>query len=422
MRIQTNNKPLGGALVVTLFIILVISFVLASYLALMLNESTAVARSQSWNACVPVMEAGVEEAMAQIHYCQNSTNLSSNNWTLGTNGCYQKTRTIGTGGSYCEIAIQPVIPPVIYSTAYVPVPVSASSYITRQVRVTTRTQQAAPGGLTAKGSILLTSSTTFDSFDSSVAPYNPATPGTNALALTDSFSTNAIDVTSGHIYGMAVTGPGGTVATSSTAAIGDANWNTNHTGIEPGWSANDANVQINDNSAPSTSGWVTSIFPGVISSTNYTYYLGTGNYYISGSFHIRNGQSVGVSGNATLYVSGNFSVRGSGYIYLAPGSALTLYVGGTNSIAGVGIVNETSYAANLTIYGLPTCSTVTYSGSAAFIGTVNAPEGAFTFSGGAGAYGSFIAASILISGSGGIHYDQALGAGRSLVAVSWNEL
>src|ERR1700758_3650251 len=105
MKINLNQKPEGVVLIAALFIIVAAGIVLASYLTLMQTETKTVARSQVWNQCVPVMEAGVEEAFAQIHFCNNTTNLSSNSWTLGTNGYYQKTRVVGTDGSYCKISI-----------------------------------------------------------------------------------------------------------------------------------------------------------------------------------------------------------------------------------------------------------------------------------------------------------------------------
>jgi hypothetical protein len=124
-----------------------------------------------------------------------------------------------------------------------------------------------------------------------------------------------------------------------------------------------------------------------------------------------------------VYVNGAMTVGGSGYVYLAPGANLSLYISGTGTFSGTGIVNGTGLAANLSLYGLPTCTTMTVSGSAAYIGTVYAPEDAFTFSGSAGASGSFTGSTVTISGGAGVHYDEGLaGAGQGYVVASWNEL
>jgi hypothetical protein len=70
----------------------------------------------------------------------------------------------------------------------------------------------------------------------------------------------------------------------------------------------------------------------------------------------------------------------------------------------------------------PWPSPTTVSGSAAFIGTVYAPEAAFTFSGASGASGSFTGNTVAISGGASVHYDEGLSnAGQGYVVMSWNE-
>ena len=70
------------------------------------------------------MEAGIEEALTQIHY-HGITNLTANGWTVGSDGRYHKTRSIGDDGTYYQVAIEPVNPPVIISQGFVPAPLSA---------------------------------------------------------------------------------------------------------------------------------------------------------------------------------------------------------------------------------------------------------------------------------------------------------
>src|SRR5438128_48419 len=64
------------------------------------------------------------------------------------------------------------------------------------------------------------------------------------------------------------------------------------------------------------------------------------------------------------------------------------------------------------------------SGSLTFIGTVCAPYDNFTFSGSAGAMGSFSANTVTISGGAAVHYDENLGGGTDpqYVVSSWNEI
>ncbi len=410
MNTKIKNRQRGSVLVMTLLVATIIGLSLISYLTLISNQRLSIARSAAWNDGVPVMEAGVEEALTQIHY-NGYTNLSANQWTLGADGFYHKTRSVGSDGSYCQVAIQPVNPPVIFSTAYVPAPLGRTGgFVTRKVRVTTKKPPSGGGGITAKGSILLSGgSAWFDSFDSSLGPYSPANKGSNGVAVSNSGAVGAISLTGGAtIYGSTITGPGGTVTMNPGTVTGST-------------SEHDANVQFNDVTAPFV--WGTGLTPasGTVNGTNYNYVLSSGNYNLPGGINIGGGHSMIVTGNAVLYVNGKFDTSGSGLIYLAQGASLQFYVDGALTLSS-GIVNATGFAKNLSIYGLINCTTVTISGSQVFIGTVYAPEANFTFSGSSGSYGAFTASTVTISGSGGVHYDQNLSPGGDYVAASWNEL
>ena len=131
-----------------------------------------------------------------------------------------------------------------------------------------------------------------------------------------------------------------------------------------------------------------------------------------------------VTGKATLYVTGKVTVTGSGYIRLLPGASLTLIVGGDKTtIAGGGVVNGSGHPADFTYIGLPTNTSVKYTGNAAFFGTINAPQADFSISGNGGAYGAAIVNTYSSSGGSGFHYDECLGGSSSfLVITSWREL
>lgn len=108
-----------------------------------------------------------------------------------------------------------------------------------------------------------------------------------------------------------------------------------------------------------------------------------------------------------------------GYVWLMPGASLKLYVGGAKCvISGSGVVNGSERASSMAIYGLPACTTVTYSGSSAYIGTVYAPSAKFTLSGGSYACGAFLAKSFVMSGGMNVHCDEALYGGGGSRKVS----
>ena len=170
---------------------------------------------------------------------------------------------------------------------------------------------------------------------------------------------DAIHVDSAHIYGSAVTGPDGTVTTSS-GSVGDAGWNSVQTGVQSGHSADDANVDFPDVLVPFTDGYSTP-GSGSYGGTNFNWVVGEGNYTMN-SINVSGGKSLVVTGKAVLYVPGDFLTSSTGFIYVAPGASLQLYVGGKFVVSGSGIVNGTDRADKLAVWGLNSCKTVSYSG------------------------------------------------------------
>src|SRR5438552_14339506 len=129
MRIRTSQTQIqGSVLLVTLLTAWVIGISLVSYLTLVANQNRSTFHSLTWNTCVPVMEAGLEEALTQLHF-NGIPNLSSNRWTLGLDGLYHKRSFIGADGSYYEVTIQPVDPSVIVSTGYAAAPANTGQSI-----------------------------------------------------------------------------------------------------------------------------------------------------------------------------------------------------------------------------------------------------------------------------------------------------
>ena len=239
---------------------------------------------------------------------------------------------------------------------------------------------------------------------------------------------DAIHVDTAHIYGSVTTGAGGT-ATISSGSVGDLAWNAGSTGFQPGHKTTDANLQFDDIAAPFVWGSGSTPVAGTVAGTNYTYVINgaANNKWNLGSVNISGGKSLVVTGGDTsLYINGNFTTSGSGFVYIAPGASLKLYVSGTFTVSGTGVMNGTGYAGNNAVYGLGTTKeNWAYSGSSAFIGTVNSPYDQFTFSGAAGAFGSFSANNVIISGGAALHYDEHLGGTASdpeYIVFAWNEI
>jgi hypothetical protein len=428
MRISLQRSRRNGSiLAVTLVSACLLGLGLASYLTLVMAQHRAVARSLAWNSAMPVAESGLEEGLTQIYH--HGTNTPADNWTLVSGTLYHKVRTVGSDGSYYDVGIQLTNPPTITSIGYSSLP-SGGGFISRTVQIRTQKGTSTAGGLTARGKITFSGGAFLDSFDSSDPNYS--TNGLyistrrkdNGSAVSNSSASGAISLSGGGVYGAVGTGPGGTITWSGSAKVGDLGWwNAGSTGIQTGHSANNANVDFPAVDVPFTGGGYTPT-TGTYNGTNYTYLLTGGNYFTSSKLTIPGGGAMAITGNVVLYVDNDFVTSGSGFVYMYPGATLKLYVSGAFTVSGGGIVNSTLTASSLSVLGLNTTTeSWTYSGSAAFIGTVYAPNSNFTFSGGAGASGAFTANTVTISGSAGVHYDEnLLGARRGYVVSQWNEL
>ncbi len=431
----------GSVLVVALVMSAVLAIILGSYLTLVASRNRITMRSQAWNEAIPVLEAGIEEAFTHMYDDQDSAGilLASNGWSavlINSNLVYQKTRHFNSASffndkSYYVVTLSnaTTTQPVIYSQGFVPAPLG-TNYISRLVQVVTTNPVIFSKAVAATGAVSLGGHATVDSFNSSNPLYSsnsmyvPSLREANGGVVTDSTNNPAISVGTGQIFGRTDTGPGGTVTTSGGGTVGDLAWGS---GIEPGYTNNDMNVTYPNQTAPAGYiGWLPPvaalILPYSYGGTNYTYRLSGGNYTQSGDFSI-SGQTMVVTGNATFVVTGNFSMSGQSFIYIAPNASLQLIVkGSTTSLSGGGVVNGSGIAANFSYIGLPSNTSVSYSGGSAFIGTINAPEADFSITGGSDFTGAAIVKTFADSGGSNVHYDESLGGNGLLIMTSYTEL
>ncbi len=464
---------------VTLLTALIIGFALASYLSLVSSQNVSTMRSLAWNSAVPVLEAGVEEALTQLKY-RGITNLTADNWVtrdtpfgLG----YYKQRQLGQ--SYYEVYIIPRMPPLtprIFSTGYVPAPLApssvigtilgvftygngqegaANSMIRRRVLVDTKKQAVFSGAMVAEGQINLMGNTiSTDSFNS-MSPAtggklpNPVTQpneihdfgdvGTNS-GLIDSLNMGNADIM-GHVS----TGPGGSIAIGDNGVAGSKPWvqSGTHAGlIEPEWSTDDMNVEFPPVAVPTTSGSV-SYGNWLVGTNAYNFVLGNGSYQVIGSRGLTG--SVLVQGRALLYVPQGSSLNfgSADRIVIAPGASLTLVVGcatatwsGQAAIINQNVSNPVTHdvaALHFQYYGLPTNTQINMTGNGSIIGVIYAPSANLKL-GGAGTdakapyydlVGGTVTGTVTMNGHMNFHYDEALtdwGPDLGYVVTAWNEL
>ena len=457
--IHTSRQFIGGN---TIFLALVmtalVGLVLACYLNLVHSQNYSTMRSQAWNSSIPIVEAGLEEALSHLN-THGSTNLLCDGWTF-TFGKYVMQRSIGS--NYYVVSITNFVSgatnlaPVIESRGFVVLPVLTASgagpvfatagvaqpvsqFMGRGVRVNTRLDFIFTKGMVAKDQIDMNgnniSSNSFDSSDpnySTGGAYDPSKVKDNGDIATNSTLTNSVNVGNANIYGKVTTGPNGTVAVGNQGAVGSKAWqNAGNKGVQPGWVDDDMNVDFPEVKLPFNGGYFAP-GSGTVNGTNYDYVLTGGNYQMS-SLSMSSSAKMYITGDAVLYVTGDFSMTGQSSIQLASGASLKLYVGGASgAIGGNGIVNSGN-SSKFIYYGLPSNTRLSFDGNATFTGVIYAPNAAFALNGGGNRgrdytydfIGASVTKSVRLNGHYSFHYDEALaktGPFRSYIINGWNEM
>lgn len=293
-----RRQDSGSVLFLTLLVTAIIGFTLASYLSLVSAQTQSIQRSQTWNAVMPLVEAGIEEAMAHLNQ-GGTTNLSSDGWGgvawWWGSGLAIKQRTLGNGRYV--VSITRSTRPIIECTAYVPAPVALVKNSTlstffadilsgsminqpgevyRSVRVQTDGGALFGKGMVAKGSLdMHGNNVTTDSYDSldpnfsTNGQYDAAKRKDNGDVATNSGEPNVLNSGNANIMGHVATGPGGTVSVGSNGSVGDIAWVTGgNQGIEAGFFSDDMNMSFPDVTVPNCTDTPGG---GTIATTNFTF-------------------------------------------------------------------------------------------------------------------------------------------------------
>lgn len=425
MKIRVPSKPQGSTLILCVFFTAIIGITLASYLNLTASQNQAVMRSLAWNSTLPVLEAGIEEALTHLYHT-DGTNLASNGWYYDDNR-YYKWRAVGDGWTY--VTISNSSPPVIYARGFIRAPLQSSKWLSRSVRVETKKDGLFSRGLVAKGQITLNGNNVLvDSFDSadpdhsSNGVYVVSRRKDNGSVATNARITNALATGNANIYGKVATGPGGSVSIGPNGAVGNLAWQASGTGgIQSGFSSDDMNVSFPDVQPPFSGG---SFSPTV--GVGYQYVIpSSGRYEVSA---LNGGLLVKSNAHAILLVTGNINFTGSDKIEIEPGGSLQLYVAGSDAkIGGNGVVNRNGNATNFFYWGLPSNTSLSINGNGTFTGVIYAPSADFTLNGsgtGEDVTGASVTSTAKLNGNFQFHYDENLdriNRNRGYIVTSWNE-
>lgn len=462
---QTQSGRQGNILLVTLLTCVILGITLASYLGLVSNQNRSVMRSLAWNTAIPVLEAGIEEALTHLKHHELGY-LAGQGWSSSDGRYYAK--EIRIDDSYCIVAIDIADPhsetPVIYSSAFVPVPLHPSSqagvvqaqlgpglnetrfagggYLKRQARVKTARDylfmkaMVADQDIDLKGNNITTDSFVSDDPNYSTnGKYDPALARDNGDVATNSNLKDVLNIGNADIKGKLSTGPmvdpdNPPYRIGPNGSVGSAEFvedSSNSGKIEDGYYTDDMNMPLFDvifeHSVDSSATSYTDD-----SGTMYEYHLhSTGVYEIH---NLKKGSILVSQPNTVLLVTGDLSISGQDVIRILPGASLKLYVAAkTATIGGQGIANEAGSVLAFAYYGLPSNEVLKISGNGEFIGTIYAPSADFTLSGGGSSVQDFIGASVTksvtMNGHFNFHYDEVLGTKgpfQGYIPISWDEI
>lgn len=172
----------------------------------------------------------------------------------------------------------------------------------------------------------------------------------------------------------------------------------------------------------------TNTFSTNTTTTDYEHILDSGDYRLD-FINLAGTEQMLVRGNARLWVVSSIKMAGGSQITIANTGTLQVWVGGEVDIKGKGLVNGTQDATRVSLYGLPTCTSISFGGNAAWTGTIYAPQADFKSSGGGGAnydvVGAVIVNTVSMNGHFEFHYDENLGRNGpsgAFVISSWVEL
>jgi hypothetical protein len=436
---------------------IVIGTVLAAYLKMVAVQNQLTGRSQTWNRSVPILEAGIEEAMAHLNKNGSPEEGVVDLNRMGLDGWFNNGSLTGPwhkfgwmNGDFYFVSIgawdgTTNYFPSINSTGWVrQLPAFAlrgsrgpflaqsewGSFTRRVVSTGTTNDPIFTRPIVAKYGIDMNGqNVTVDSYDSS----NPTMSTSNRWDITkrrangdvasNDTITNTINVGNANIWGRIATGPLGTVRIGSGGKVGDAAWQlSSSTGIQPGMSTDDMNVEFPDVWPPTGSaGWLPP-------AGGPNYLLTSGDYCIpagtvSGQIRIAEGATV------RLRIDGGLKLTGGDGLTISNGANLKLYLNCPSaSIGGNGIINGTGIPINCQIYGSPNLKTLDIGGNGETSCVVYAPNADVTMNGGGSGdndfSGAIVAKSFRFNGHYNIHYDESLGRSylwRGFKITSWNE-
>lgn len=455
-QLNPNIRRRGFTYLTTVVTLIVVGIMLGAYLKMVAVQNQMTVRSQTWNRSIPVLEAGVDEAIAHLNKngapddagVVTLSKLANDGWNNNGSltGPWHKTGWIDGDVYWVTISSwngSTAAFPNISSTGYVRnLPAFAwkrssgpflaasildSGYFSkRMVECTVTNNPTFTKAIVAKRGIDMNGNNVFtDSYDSGIAGRN--INGRWAVSIrrdrgdvaSNDTITNTINVGNANVWGRIATGPGGTIALGPNGAVGDAAWQTGgNKGIQPGFSTDDMNVEFPDVILPAgSSGWVAPPGSGAWPSGDYRVSS------VSGSL------SIAPNANVRLLVTSNWKFTGNNALTIGSNATLKVYLDCPSAdITGNGIINIYGTPKQCYIFGTSKLTSLDLGGNGETTAVVYAPYASIKLHGGGNSdqdfSGAIVGNNFTFTGHYTVHYDEALGragAWRGFTITSWNE-
>jgi len=403
MRLAASYKKgfvlLGVLLVSMAFIIIIIPII--SWTA---NEYSWSMRSFMRLKALNLADAGAESAIWEIFHngAAFTTWQGTNPKTLALNN-FKDNDNLSSGD--IEVIALNTSPGNYLITSTGHVPASPNRKVKKTVKVKVFPHSLFNNAVFGKTSVSITGNAGIDSYDSSVGLYSSLNAGDDA----DIGSDGSLSIGgSGYVSGDVFIGPDGSVT-------GDT---SSHVSGETFYSGND--VELDPVTVPDYLSSLSSM--GVLSLGSTDELLLPGGLYRYDGISLTSKSVLTIGGGSKIYVEGGFSITAQAQVITGPD--VDIYIGGNGSFTGQGIVNTSGYPDNLSIYGVGSGTSFSFSGTSDFYGTIYAPWSGISLSGNSAFFGAVVGDTVSMTGSMKFHYDEVLSrvpSGTGYDIAYWQE-
>lgn len=418
MKTSNYKSQRGSILLVTMIFILAIAAALYGYLALIQNSNLQVARAQTWNAALPVAEAGIDEGMALLN---STVGIDQTNVVGGFNYVLSHDLDDRTYDGTYDVRFDDFgnLQRFLTATGFVTAPITGD-LIKRTVKVGVQRQKLFSKGMVALdfinmngNSIAADSYNSHDPSQSNNGLWNGYSGTNGDIAAVNGYVNLGNQTIQGDLY----LGPTATYDGSGTVS---------------GTTYTDSNMQYQSAQDPSgSSAWPSYPITSYLdSATGKTYsahnFTNNGSYvvYDSNPIYVQPGVTVNLRIATSSWSPSSVNILGG----TANSGTLNVWVDSGNitlkgnSSGGA----SASQPENFYVWCLPAVTSVTFSGNSDFVGVIYAPDTPLTLNGGGGNVnfiGAVVAKSVTMNGHYHFHYDTYLQYSYYGVYVvgSWQE-